>query len=91
MTLTQQLQLAVCNALHTLYNIESQPQNVVLQDTKKEFDGDITLVVFPYVKQARKSPEMVANELGAALQQTVPEVASFNVVKGFLNLSILAV
>lgn len=88
MALTQQLQTAVCNALNTLYNIEALPQNVIFQETKKEFDGDITLVVFPYVKQARKSPEMVANELGSALQQSVPEVAAFNVVKGFLNISI---
>ena len=60
----------------------------MLQKTKKEFEGDYTIVVFPYVKQARKSPEAVANELGAAVKASLPQVADFNVIKGFLNFSI---
>ena len=82
------LQLAVASALKNLYGIDATPESVVLQTTKKEFTGDYTIVVFPYVKQARKSPEMVANDLGAAVRQMVEEVSDYNVIKGFLNFSI---
>jgi len=82
------LQQAVASALKNLYGIDATPESVVLQTTKKEFTGDYTIVVFPYVKQARKSPEMVANDLGAAVKQTVEEVSDYNVIKGFLNFSI---
>ena len=82
------LQQAVASALKNLYNIDVDPASVVLQTTKKEFAGDYTVVVFPYVKQARKSPEMVANELGASVKEQVAEVTDFNVIKGFLNFSI---
>lgn len=84
----QNLQKAVSSALKSLYNIDAAPESVVLQTTKKEFAGDYTVVVFPYVKQARKSPEMVANELGAAVKELVAEVSDFNVIKGFLNFSV---
>ena len=82
------LQQAVASALKTLYGIEAAPDTVVLQATKKEFEGDYTVVVFPYVKQARKSPEQVGNELGAAVSQAVAEVSGYNVIKGFLNFSV---
>ena len=82
------LQQAVATALKNLYGIEAAPEAVTLQTTKKEFDGDYTVVVFPYVKQARKSPEQVGNELGAAVKQLVGEVSDFNVIKGFLNFAI---
>ena len=82
------LQIAVSEALKSLYNIEVATESVVLQKTKKEFEGDYTIVVFPFVKQARKSPEAVANELGAAVKASLPQVADFNVIKGFLNFSI---
>ncbi len=82
------LQQAVATALMSLYNVKATPESVVLQATKKDFSGDYTLVVFPYVKQARKSPEAVANELGAAVKEMVAEVYDYNVVKGFLNFSI---
>ncbi len=84
----QNLQQAVAGALKRLYGIEVSPDTVVLQATKKEFVGDYTVVVFPYVKQARKSPEQVANELGADVKEAVAEVADFNVIKGFLNFSV---
>ncbi len=79
------LQIAVSEALKSLYNIEVAAESVALQKTKKEFVGDYTIVVFPFVKQARKSPEAVANELGAAVKASMPQVADFNVIKGFLN------
>ncbi|MBQ3949328.1 MAG: arginine--tRNA ligase [Bacteroidales bacterium] len=82
------LQIAVSEALKSLYNIDLATESVVLQKTKKEFEGDYTIVVFPFVKQARKSPEAVANELGAAVKASLPQVADFNVIKGFLNFSI---
>ena len=59
-----------------------------LPATKKEFEGDYTVVVFPYVKQARKSPEQVGNELGAEVSKAVAEVSGYNVIKGFLNFSV---
>ena len=84
----QTLQQAVSASLKNLYNYDCTPESVVLQTTKKEFAGDYTVVVFPYVKAARKAPEQVASDLGKAIQELVPEVSDFNVVKGFLNLSV---
>ncbi len=84
----QAIHNAVASALKSLYNIEVKPEDVVLQTTKKEFVGDYTIVVFPYVKQAHKAPDQVANELGAAVKDTVDEISDFNVIKGFLNFSI---
>ena len=88
MTIESQLQNVIASCLKSLYNIDITPSSIILQTTKKEFEGDYTLVVFPFVKQARKSPEMVANELGEAIKSQLDTVASYNVVKGFLNISI---
>ncbi len=82
------IQQAVADALKKLYNIDNAIDNVVIQKTKKEFSGDYTIVVFPFVKQAHKSPEAVANELGAAVKESLDEVADFNVIKGFLNFTV---
>lgn len=82
------LQKAVSEALKNLYNIDTPAENVVLQKTKKEFSGDYTIVVFPFVKQARKSPEMVADELGEAVKNMLEEVSDYNVIKGFLNFTV---
>lgn len=79
---------AISLALKELYGIEQAPDSIVLQDTRREFRGDYTLVVFPYVKQARKSPEAVANEIGEAVKKNMPLVEGFNVIKGFLNFEI---
>lgn len=83
--ITDKIQSSASEALKKLYNIDATPDSIVLQKTKKEFEGDFTIVVFPYVKQARKSPEMVANELGKEICDSLAEVASFNVINGFLN------
>lgn len=61
---------------------------VVLQKTRKDFDGDITIVVFPFVKMLRRSPEQCADMLGSAITKSVKEIAAYNVVKGFLNLTL---
>ena len=71
-------------ALHELYQIDWQTDTSIIQNTKREFEGDFTIVVFPFVKMAHKSPEVVANELGQYFAQNLH--CSFNVVKGFLNL-----
>ncbi|MCR4659273.1 MAG: arginine--tRNA ligase [Bacteroidales bacterium] len=81
--IVDKLQQAISASLKKLYNIDAAPETITLQTTKKEFEGDYTLVVFPYVKAARKSPEQVANELGNDV--VMPELAGFNVIKGFLN------
>ena len=80
----------VQEAVKTLYGIEITPAQVQFQKTRAEFEGDITLVVFPFVKAARKAPAMVAQEVGEALIASSPNslIASFNAVQGFLNLCI---
>ena len=82
------IQQAVSDAVKHLYGAEVSPDSVVLQDTSKDFQGDYTVVVFPYVKMARKSPDAVSAELGAAVVEAVEEISSFQAVKGFLNLSV---
>ena len=88
MTITDALTQAVASALKTLYGIEPGAASIQLQDTRKEFAGDYTLVVFPYVKQARKSPEAVATEVGDEVKKNLDMVSGYNVVKGFLNFEI---
>lgn len=78
----------IVEAIKTCYNQQIEPSLVQLQNTRKEFEGDITLVVFPFVRMSKKSPEQTAAEIGDYLQQNVPEVEKYNVVKGFLNLAI---
>ena len=88
MNIVNSLTQTVSQALKALYGIEAEEKNIVLQDTRKEFKGDYTLVVFPYVKQARKAPEAVAQEIGAYVQEHTAEVCGFNVIKGFLNFEV---
>ena len=78
------LEQNISTALNALYAVQVQPE---LQETRKEFDGDLTLVVFPFVRAAKKKPEEVAEEIGAKLLD-MKAIAGFNVVKGFLNLSL---
>jgi len=78
----------VANAIKTLYGLEIDPNQIQLQKTKKEFEGNLTVVIFPFVKAARKSPEQTGQEIGEYLLQHNPVVSSYNVIKGFLNLCI---
>jgi arginyl-tRNA synthetase len=71
-----------------LYNEDVPESAISIQDTRKEFEGQVTIVVFPIVRFSKKSPEQTANDLGSFLVANLKEVAAFNVVKGFLNLSI---
>ena len=79
---------AVINAVKTLYGQEIGEKMVQLQKTKREFEGNLTLVVFPFLKISKKKPEDTAQEIGQYLVENCPAIASFNVVKGFLNLVI---
>ena len=75
-------------AVKALYGQEVPEKMVQLQKTRSEFEGSLTLVVFPFVKMARKSPEQTGQEIGQYLMDNCEAVSKFNVVKGFLNLSI---
>lgn len=84
----QQLSAAIRSAIQTLYGVTIAPEQAVLQKTKKEFEGHLTLVVFPFLRISKKSPEQTAQEIGEYLLEHEPSVASFNVIKGFLNLTV---
>ena len=88
MNIATSLSQVISQALNALYSIEQAPSDIVLQETRRDFSGDYTLVVFPYVKQARKSPEAVGQEIGAYVKEHLADVAGFNVIKGFLNFEI---
>lgn len=88
MTLETILAKALQNTLKELYSIDAETGTAVIQPTRKEFEGDFTIVVFPFVKAARKAPDKVAEEIGARLQEQITFINRFNVVKGFLNISV---
>ena len=79
---------SVVEAIKALYGQEVAPKMVQIQKTKQEFEGNLTLVVFPFLKISKKKPEDTAQEIGQYLVDNCKAVASFNVVKGFLNLVI---
>jgi len=79
---------AIRSALNELYQLQVNEDAIVLQQTKKEFEGDFTLVVFPYVKQSKNGPEQTAQEIGEKIKLICSSVEKFNVVKGFLNVSL---
>jgi arginyl-tRNA synthetase len=78
----------VVKGIKQLYNQDVGESLISIQDTRKEFEGQATIVVFPFVRFSRKSPEQTANDLGEYLVSQLEVVTAFNVVKGFLNLSI---
>ena len=79
---------AAGEAMKALYGMDATEKMLQLQKTRSEFEGNLTLVVFPFVKAARKSPEQTAQEIGEYLVANCTAISKFNVVKGFLNLSI---
>ena len=79
---------AAGEAVKALYGLEATEKMLQLQKTRSEFEGNLTLVVFPFVKAAKKSPEQTAQEIGQYLVDNCSAVEKFNVVKGFLNLSV---
>ena len=88
MKIEDKLVASVISGLKALYGQEVPEKMVQLQKTKKEFEGHLTLVVFPFLKMSRKGPEQTAQEIGEYLKVNEPAVAAFNVIKGFLNLTI---
>ena len=79
---------AVAEALKALYGVEVAASSIVPQTTRKEFEGNLTVVVFPYLKASKKAPEATAQEIGEYLVANCDAVKAFNVVKGFLNIVI---
>lgn len=78
----------VSAALRGLYNADLKPATISIQKTRKEFEGDITVVVFPLTRYSKKAPQETAADIGAYLVEQVDEVQKFGVIKGFLNLTI---
>ena len=88
MTIEKMLTQQVLEAVKACYGVELTEKDVQLQETRKEFAGDLTVVVFPFTRYSRKSPEETAKELGEYLKQNIEEVETYNVIKGFLNVVI---
>jgi len=89
MDIISQIRTAASQALHEKFQFDLAPADITVSETKPEFEGDYTVVLFSFVKQLKKSPEALGNELGQALLAGNPELFSaFNVIKGFLNLTV---
>ena len=88
MSIDNIISTAVSEALKELYALEMPADKIVPQTTKKEFEGNLTIVVFPFLKASKKSPEMTATEIGDYLVAKCDAVKTFNVIKGFLNITI---
>ena len=88
------IKLSVKKALSSLLSIEIEEKDILISPTKKEFIGDFTLVVFPFVKQAKLSPEVLANKIGEFVLEDCKDennekvLKGFNVIKGFLNFEV---
>ena len=88
MNIENKLIESVISGLRALYGQDVPASQIQLQKTKKEFDGHLTLVVFPFLRMSKKGPEQTAEEIGAYLVANEPAIAGYNVIKGFLNLTI---
>lgn len=88
MNIELELQKSICCALSELYSFQIEKNNVTIQKTSKDFEGHLTVVVFPYLKVSKKSPEQTGTDIGNWLLENTNFVDQFNVVKGFLNISI---
>lgn len=89
MSIVSQIKPIVAKALKELYGYEAKESELTISSTKPEFEGDYTLVLFSFVKQLKKSPEQLGNEIGESLLKNNPELfTAFNVIKGFLNLTV---
>ena len=88
MNIESQIMNAAIKAVKALYGQDVLEKMVQLQKTRSEFEGNLTLVVFPFLKISKKNPEQTAQEIGQYLADNCEAIAAFNVVKGFLNLVI---
>jgi len=87
MAIENKLREQTASIVKQLYESDVSPPDIVVNYTRKEFDGDLTVVVFPFTKLAKQSPEATGNAIGQQLKANMEEIATFNVIKGFLNLS----
>src|SRR5690606_16263343 len=85
-SIQQTLIAGTIQAVRELYGADLPESQVTLQETRKEFEGHITVVVFPVTRFSKKSPEQTGTDIGTWLQENVSEIADFNVIKGFLNI-----
>lgn len=89
MSVVEQLKSSTANAIKALYDIDFSASSILVNDTKPEFEGDYTVVLFAFIKQLKKSPEVLGKEMGDYLVQHNPQLfTAYNVIKGFLNLTI---
>ncbi len=88
MTIEEVISRGVSDSLKELYGMEVAAENVSPSPTRKGFEGDFTVMVFPYLKGSRKSPEATGEEIGRWMAENIPAIDGYNVVKGFLNLSV---
>lgn len=88
MSIETQIAEAVVKAVNSLYQIETEASKIQVQKTRSEFEGDLTVVTFPFVKPARKSPEQVGAEIGDYLVANNDNIEKYNVIKGFLNITV---
>lgn len=89
MSIVSQIKVLIATELKTLYGQDYQPGDLTINSTKPEFEGDYTLVLFSFVKQLKKAPEQLGTEIGESLLKSNPGIfTAFNVIKGFLNLTI---
>ena len=87
-SIQQRLIEQTAQAVKTLYQAEISLSQITLQETRKEFEGQITIVTFPFTRSSKKSPEVTGEEIGAYLKEAMAEIADFNIIKGFLNISL---
>ena len=90
MTIQQIISQGVADAVKALYGIDADPAKISPSPTKKEFEGNLTVMVFPFLKASHKAPEQTGTEIGEWLVANTDAIEGFNVIKGFLNLSIAA-
>ncbi len=88
MTIQDIISTGVAEAVKQLYDLEADPKKIVPSPTKKEFEGNLTVMVFPFLKASHKAPEQTGLEIGEWLVANIDAVVAFNVIKGFLNLTI---
>ena len=88
MDIFEHIQAAVAAAVKRSFDADIEASRILVQPTRKEFEGDYTAVIFPLVKQLRQAPEALGNAIGEDLVANDPDIAGFSVVKGFLNLSL---
>lgn len=88
MTIDYKIVESIIDAVKALYDVAITEDQIVIQETRKEFEGQITAVTFPFTRFSKKTPEQTGHDIGSYLKEHITEVENFNVIKGFLNLSI---